>query len=412
MRLFYTLSIYLYAAFIKVVAPFVPKAGLWVRGRRQWQPKLRQAVQAHAGKVIWVHCASLGEYEQAKPLLVALQQKYPTHHLLLSFFSPSGYEVRKHNAVADSVIYLPYDSPRNAKQFVDICNPILAIFVKYEFWYNYLHVLKNKGVETVFVSAIFRKEQYFFSWYGAWFRRQLAAVGHFFVQNKDSLELLQGIGIKQVSQAGDTRFDSVAQVAQQAAENSVVKAFKAGQPLLLVGSSWPADEALILEVAQAMPQFKILIAPHEIHSAHIAAIKKMFSAMPCALYASAHPDTVAQNRVLILDTMGMLSSLYQYADYTWIGGGFGKGIHNTLEAAVFGMPIFFGPKYKKFDEAKVLVQRGVAISLQSAAPAIASMQTYEQDKEAYEAIRAEAQSYVRANLGSVERIMCYLAASL
>ncbi len=408
MRILYSIGIYIYAAMIRVATLFMPKAALAIRGRKHWQSRLQEAICASDLPVIWMHCSSLGEYEQGKPLLLGLRKQYPRYRLLLTFFSPSGYEIRKDNAVADMVFYLPMDTPSNAKIFIKIVQPSLAVFVKYEFWYNYLKQLSNNEVPTVFISAIFRSQQYFFKWYGTWFRKHLQAVQHVFVQNENSLQLLKSIGINTVSKAGDTRFDSVAAIAQQQKETPVIQKFKGAHKLLLAGSTWPIDEQYLLEVAKAFPDFKLLIAPHEIHDSHIKEIQKLFQDMRVTLYTQVAEDTIANSQVLILDTMGMLSSLYRYADYTWIGGGFGKGIHNTLEAAVFGMPIFFGPKYDKFDEAKALVRHGIAKSLTNAQEAIEHIQSLESDNKSYKRIKTAAQTYVQNNLGSVDIILKHL----
>lgn len=405
MRILYSIGIYIYAALIQAAALFIPKAHLATQGRKHWTSKLKKAVSNSHSPVIWMHCSSLGEYEQGKPLLLALKQQYPQHRLLLTFFSPSGYEIRKDNAVADMVFYLPMDTPSNAKTFIQIAQPHLAVFVKYEFWYNYLKQLIDNKIPTVFVSAIFRPQQYFFKWYGGWFRKHLQGVQHIFVQNNNSLSLLKSIGIDAASKAGDTRFDSVAAIAQQQKETPIVAKFKGNNKLLLAGSSWPTDEQYLLDIAKAFPDFKLLIAPHEIHASHIKAIQQLFAEMPVSLYTQATADNIAKSRVLILDTMGMLSSLYRYANYTWIGGGFGKGIHNTLEAAVFGMPIFFGPKYEKFDEAKALVRHGIATSIDNADAAIQRIKSLEADNASYQDIKTKAQRYVQSNLGSVETIL-------
>lgn len=408
MRCLYTAIVAIYTVLIRLSALFLPKAQLWVLGRKQWQRDMKLYFTKPSTPLIWMHCASLGEYEQGKPLLQALKQHYPQYHILLTFFSPSGYEVRKHNAAADKVMYLPTDTYTNAKQFVKLCQPKLAIFVKYEFWYNYLHQLYKAAIPTVFISVIFRPQQYFFKWYGAWFRQHLKKINHIFVQNEESFHLLQTIGVKQLSVAGDTRFDSVLAIAKKQNNNQLVEHFKASQPLLLVGSSWAADEANILKIAEALPVFKILIAPHEIHTARIQSLMQLFAAIPVVQYTKATMETVAQYRVLILDTMGMLSSLYQYADYTWIGGGFGKGIHNTLEAAVFGMPILFGPKYQKFDEAKALVQLGVAKSINNDTEAIAHFRILMANQQKYDDLHKCSLSFVHQNKGSVNRILSTL----
>ncbi|MDR0437935.1 MAG: 3-deoxy-D-manno-octulosonic acid transferase, partial [Bacteroidales bacterium] len=318
--------------------------------------------------VIWFHAASLGEFEQGRPVIEQFRNQHPDWKILLTFFSPSGYEIRKNYAHADCIVYLPFDTPKNAKKFAKLVQPKIAIFIKYEFWYNYLNALKKQHVRTFFVSTIFRPSQYFFKWYGGWTRKQLRAAEHFFVQNQESENLLKSIGFTNVTISGDTRFDRVSEILQTKKSFPIIEAFKGNKKLLVVGSSWPADEKLICDAISKFPNFKFLFVPHEIDEAHLQKLERLiptpflrYSAVETHGRASLQINDV---QVMIVDQIGYLSQLYQYADIAYIGGGFEKsGIHNILEAAVFGIPILFGPNYKKFQEAHDLIALGAAKSI-------------------------------------------------
>jgi 3-deoxy-D-manno-octulosonic-acid transferase len=355
MRLFYTFSISIYGWLIQIAALFNSKAADWVNGRKQIFERMENALAGNPKPLIWMHCASLGEFEQGLPVLEAIKKNHPHYGILLTFFSPSGYEVRKNYEKADFVFYLPLDLPKNAERFLNLSKIELAIFVKYEYWYNYVAALRKRKIPLVVISAIFRPNQLFFRFFGRWFLNHLKQINWFFVQNQESIILLKKKGIQQNSLSGDTRFDRVASIAKNAKPNKIIENFKGNSKMLLVGSSWPADEQVIYPLIRKMPTLKIIFAPHQIHQNHLQEIQNKTESLS-VLYSKANMDNVIAKQILIIDNFGLLSSLYRYADFTFIGGGFGAGIHNTLEAATFGMPIFIGPKYDKFQEAKELIQ--------------------------------------------------------
>lgn len=354
MRFFYTLFIFLYGLLIKLASLFNTKAAQWVQGRKFIFTHIEEALKHNKKQLIWVHAASLGEFEQGRPIIEALKEKHPDYGIILTFFSPSGFEVRKDYELADFVFYLPLDTPKNAERFLKLVPVHLAVFIKYEYWYNYLKAIRRKGIPIVFVSAIFRAKQPFFKFYGHWFLSHLKKIDWFFVQNQDSLDLLNKVGISKASLSGDTRFDRVADIANKAKPNTLIEQFKGNSKLLLAGSSWPEDEALIYPLLQKYPELKIIFAPHQIDEKHIQSIEKNCEGKALR-YSQATAKNTSEKQVLVIDNYGLLSGLYRYANFTFIGGGFGVGIHNTLEAATFGMPIFIGPNYQKFQEAKDLV---------------------------------------------------------
>lgn len=368
MLLIYEIAIQLFSLAIRIAARFNHKAALWVEGRKQALPVLPRG---KAG-VMWLHAASLGEFEQGRPIVEAFREQYPDWTIVLSFFSPSGYEIRKNYPLADVVCYLPADTRRNARAFLDAVQPDLAVFVKYEFWANYLFELQRRGTPTLLVSALFRPSQPFFKWYGGFWRKMLGCYAHIFVQNEASGNLLQNIGIQNVSIAGDTRVDRVINIAEQAPENAIVQAFVADKPgqVIIFGSSWDEDEALAERLGLAENgRYKLIIAPHEPSEARVAKLSERF---PHSIRYSHWPEaSVTGNSIpspstLIMDNIGLLNTLYRYGTIAIIGGGFGKGIHNTLEPAAFGLPIIFGPAYEKFEEARQLVARGGAFPVRNA----------------------------------------------
>ncbi len=363
MNLFYNLAIYLYGFFIRCASLFNVKASLWVKGREDWEVKLRTVVKG-INSIIWFHCASLGEFEQGRPLIEKIKIKYPNCKIVLTFFSPSGYEVRKNYSGADVVFYLPLDTPYNVRTFIDILKPEYVFFVKYEFWFNYLRELKNRSIPTYLISAIFRREQHFFSALGKWSRQGLDTYKHIFVQDENSLLLLNEFGYNNVIVAGDTRFDRVNKLTIAAKKYDLIEAFKGEVPLLVAGSTWQVDEDILVSVS--LTNFKLLIAPHEISESNIESIMRKFSSYNPIRYSLANDISCKDARVLIIDNIGMLSSVYGYASIGYIGGGFGNGIHNVLEAAGYGMPVLFGPNYKKFQEATELIQLKAAYSISSA----------------------------------------------
>ena len=370
--LFYNISIYLYQLAIWLVSPFNKKAKLWIDGRRvKFNNSTTQ--QFNNSKLAWFHCASLGEFEQGRPVIEKFRQTFPDHKILLTFFSPSGYEVRKNYVGADFVHYLPSDTPTNAREFIEYFNPSIAFFVKYEFWYNYLRVLHEKRIPVISFSAIFRGNQTFFHWYGGFQRNILKYFTHIFVQNKSSLELLQSIGIQNVTIGGDTRFDRVKQIADARKNLPIIETFRDGKPLLIIGSCWQEDFEVIAPFLNTFEkELKVIIAPHEIHEEEIEQWRKLLKndSIKYSDVVNLNNKFLLSNpyhpnpNTLIIDNIGMLSSLYQYADFAWIGGAYGKGLHNILEAATFGLPIFFGNKnYKKFQEAVDLEELNGAKSI-------------------------------------------------
>lgn len=357
MRFLYSIGIRLYGLAILLASLFNEKAKKWVAGRSGIFQQITKAFEGNKSPVIWFHCASLGEFEQGRPIIEAYRQQHPEYKILLTFFSPSGYEVRKKYEGADYVFYLPLDTHSNAKKFIEITKPRIAVFVKYEFWFHYLNQLQNKNAPTYLVSAKFRPDQYFFKSYGAWFRNQLECYKKIFVQDVSSEKLLQDNGVNNIELAGDTRFDRVIAIAEQVKTNEVVEAFKGNAKLWICGSTWEVDEKYIKsvydELKKTIGNLKLLIVPHEIGDKHIAQVAEMFNAIK---YSDANSASLTGSDVLVVDKMGMLSSLYRYADIAYIGGGFGKNIHNLPEAAVFGVPVLFGPNHKKFNEAIDLIE--------------------------------------------------------
>lgn len=364
MRALYTLSILLYRAAIGIAAWFLPKARLWVNGRRNWQQNLAAKLAGSNAPIIWMHCASLGEFEQGRPILEALRKEKPGHRLLLTFFSPSGYEVRKNYAGADIICYLPADTPANARRFAELVKPQAAIFIKYEFWLNHLHELRARKVPHMLVAGIFRPSQAFFKPWGGVFRTALHGYSHVFVQDEQSEKLLRGIGLTRLSRGGDPRFDRVADIAAQPRSIPVAEAFATNANVFVAGSTWPADEQLLIPALAPFfgKRWKLLIAPHELGETHLQQIEKLLHAhiQPESVlrYSAATPETAAAAQVLIIDNIGMLSALYGFGKTAYIGGGFGKSIHNTLEAAVWNIPVVFGPKHRKFNEALGLLSCG------------------------------------------------------
>jgi 3-deoxy-D-manno-octulosonic-acid transferase len=356
------------------------------------------------GNIIWFHAASLGEFEQGRPVMEAFRKKYPSYKILLTFFSPSGYEIRKNYEGADYIFYLPIDTPGNAKRFITLVNPKIVVFIKYEFWFNYIRILHQKQVPLFIISAIFRKEQYFFKWYGSWFRKMLSKFTFFFVQNDESLELLKSIGIEKVMKSGDTRFDRVKEIASNKKSFPLIEKFAAGYKVLLAGSSWPPDEAIIQKLPEDKAR-KIIIAPHEIHEEHIAAIENRLGKEKTLRYSKADETSILTAEILIVDGMGFLSSLYQYCDVAYIGGGFGKAIHNILEAVTFGKPVIFGPAYHKFKEAVDLIELGGAFTVKNEQEFITIFGKLNSDREFYDRASAICKAYVKENCGATESIL-------
>lgn len=362
MRFLYNTGICLYQIVIFIASFFNEKAKKLRIGQREALTILKNKIEPDTSYV-WFHAASLGEFEQGRPVIEELKKMNPGIKILLTFFSPSGYEIRKNYAGADVISYLPIDKASAAKKFVKLVKPSKAIFIKYEFWPNYFIALKAAGVPVYSISAIFRPEQVFFKWYGHWYKNLLQNIQHIFVQDNASMLLLKKHGIERVTVAGDTRFDRVADLATQAKKIPLVEAFVNGSKKVIVaGSSWPKDEELLVRYLKAHPDVKMILVPHEIHETHISGISKLIDGN-FVRYTEATTENILNYNCLVVDTIGLLSSIYQYAHLAYIGGGFGVGIHNTLEAAVWNIPVVFGPNYQKFREARELIATGAAGSI-------------------------------------------------
>jgi 3-deoxy-D-manno-octulosonic-acid transferase len=364
MQFIYCILIKLYYLTILIVSPFNIKAKAWLKGRKNLFERLKIAVNGQAN-VVWFHCASLGEFEQGRPVIEAYRKQNPEHKILLTFFSPSGYEIRKNYDGADWIFYLPLDTKTNATKFLTIVKPIKVIFVKYEFWQNILKELHKNKMPVYLISAIFRKEQLFFKWYGGWYRKLLNCFTHIFVQNEESFKLLNSISIKHVSVAGDTRFDRVFEIASNAKIINVAAEFSQDHRVIVIGSAWSLDEEILIPyINKSAEKIKFIIAPHEISESSLSRTEKNIL-IPLVRFSKANESDLKKARVLLIDNVGMLSSLYQYGNIAYVGGGFGKGIHNILEAAVFGLPVFFGHNYQRFSEAVDLISEKGAFSVNS-----------------------------------------------
>lgn len=406
MSIIYNIGIRMYWLAAWVISPWNRKAGLWIRGRRKWQEGLQQAFEPN-DRVIWFHCASLGEFEQGRPVMEAMRSRLPEHKILLSFFSPSGYEKRKTYSGADYVMYLPLDTRRNATQMISLLEPEMVIFVKYEFWYHFLMRLKSREVPVFLISGNFRKEQIFFKWYGGWYRRFLQCFTHIFVQKANSEQLLAQIGIRRVSVTGDTRFDRVRQVAEIDYKNEALEAFAVRRDVIVAGSTWEKDEQILEEAYRSLPEeTRWIIAPHELSEAHLAQLKKRFPG--CLLFTEMGKEIPPDVRVLIIDTIGHLSYLYRYGTLAYIGGGFGKGIHNILEAATYGQPVIFGPAYKNFIEAVELVSQGGACPVEGSGDLLSTIHQQLDNRELLKTTSEITAKYVTQRLGATSEIVEYL----
>lgn len=404
---FYNLFTCIFIGLAKLMAPFNKKIHAFVQGRAVLFSNLVSAVKDWQGKVIWFHCASLGEFEQGRPIMEKLKSQFPNYKILLTFFSPSGYEVRKKFSGADYVSYLPFDLSHHARKFISMVNPVLAVFIKYEFWPNFFAELKNKNIPIVSASSIFRADQAFFKFYGGRLRNTLQNVNYFFVQNEQSMQLLKSIGLNNVSVSGDTRFDRVNQITQNPIENSIVKIFKANKPCWVVGSCWPEDIVLLAPYINSHQcQIKFIIAPHEISEGFMENIKQSLSANSVR-YSQTQADWAAAD-VLIVDNVGLLSQLYRYAEFAFVGGGFGKGLHNILEASAYGIPVFFGSKkYSKFQEAVDLIKLGGAFAVANLTELNTHYERLNGQLENYKAACRVSKNYVEANWGATDKIVSY-----
>ncbi len=400
----YDLSLRAYGAAIAVAAHWNPKARLWKEGRRGLFERMAQAI-APGERIVWLHVSSLGEFEQGRPLMEQLHKDYPDYKILLTFFSPSGYEIRKNYPGADYIFYLPLDLKRNARRFLDVVKPEIAIFVKYEFWLNLLGELRRRQIRTFVVSAIFRRNSIFFKWYGWLWRRALKSFETIFVQDSESKKLLSELKFHSVVVAGDTRFDRVASIAAAAKRIETIERFKNEHRLFVAGSTWGPDEEILIELIDRNPDIRFVVAPHEMEEARIDSLQQRVRGGSMR-YTKCDAQTSFDNcQVLILDTVGMLSSVYRYADWAYIGGGFGVGIHNTLEAATFGIPIAFGPNYHKFKEARDMISLGAARSVSGAAELIEWFGPLRDDEAVYEKTAHKAEEYTARHRGATSLIL-------
>jgi len=399
MLLIYNIGINLYFCAIYVASFFNKKAKLWLTGRNNIAYKKFE-------KSTWFHFASLGEFEQGRPLLEHVRKHQPETKIVVTFFSPSGYEIRKNTPLADAVYYLPLDTAANARAFIEAINPSVAVFTKYEYWYHYFNQLHKKQVPLYVISGIFRPGQVFFKWYGGLHRRMLGFVTYFFVQDTASKELLQTVDVSNVEVSGDTRFDRVWANAQHPTELPIIRQFKNDHKLFIAGSTWPEDEALVAALVKDYADWKFIFAPHEIGEEKISKLIDLLPLNSVIRYSRIADNQLSLNnyQTLIIDNIGMLSSLYQYADVAFIGGGFGVGIHNTLEAAAFGLPVMFGPKYDKFKEAKDLINIKGGYSINDEPELKATVAYVTEDIQRYDTVCQVVRDYVKENTGATKTI--------
>lgn len=363
MLFLYNLIILLASQVVKLLALFSPKMKLFVNGRKEVFPILQSKINAN-DKTIWFHAASLGEYEQGLPVIEKIKEKFPNHKIIVTFFSPSGYEVRKNNTVADATVYLPLDTKSNAQKFIKTINPELVFFIKYEYWPNYLNELKKLQIKTYLISGIFRENQAFFKWYGGFYKNALKTFDYFFVQNESSKKLIQSIGFNNVKISGDTRFDRVVSILERDNSLDFIENFKDNKTTIVIGSSWPKDENLLVEyINKSSDEIKFIIAPHNIKAEQISNLKSQITKSTVLFSEKSNVD-LSNFNVFIIDTIGILTKIYSYADIAYVGGGFGNpGVHNILEPATFGVPIVIGSNYSHFAEATALVHQEGCISI-------------------------------------------------
>ena len=405
MLFLYNLAVSLAAFFLKIVALFSPKIKLFVEGRKNVFSILEEKIKAE-DKTIWFHSASLGEYEQGLPVIEKIKEKYPLHKIIVTFFSPSGYEVRKNNTVADVTIYLPLDTKSNAKRFLKLVHPEFSFFIKYEFWLNYLKELEKSKTPTYLISGIFRDSQMFFKWYGGFYRKALKAFTYFFVQNESSKQKIEVIGFKNVIVSGDTRFDRVAAILERDNTLDYIENFKNNQQTIVIGSSWPKDEALITEyINQAPENVKFIIAPHNIKTDQISSLKSQIN-KTAILFSEKENKDLSNYNVFIIDTIGILTKIYSYGTIAYVGGGFGNpGIHNILEPATFGIPIVIGPNYSNFAEAVSLVELGGCIPISNVSELKEILDRLLTDQIFLKEKSQICESFIQENKGAANAIM-------
>ena len=414
----YNIALRLYYSVSWIVGFFNKKASLFYHGRVDLLEKIRDRVKSD-DPIVWFHCASVGEFEQGRTLIESYKKHHPSHKILLTFFSPSGYELRKNYPLADWVFYLPMDTKINAVSFIEAVKPHMAVFIKYEYWYNYLNELKKRGIPTYVASAIFMSHQRFFKWYGGFFRKMLRNFTHIFVQDEASASLLKKIGITNVTVSGDTRFDRVNQITKANGQFEHIRIFADEGSCWVAGSTWPIDEEMIAAIFPNLPFNKLIIVPHEVHHKHIAKINAYFSEYKVIKYSQIKDVKIdariearlREARVLIIDTIGILSSVYKYGSFAYIGGGFGVGIHNTLEAATSGTPVIFGPKYKKLKEAVDLVALGGAKKVTKIKELNFHVKKFLSDDVLRDKCGAICRSYIEKNVGATECVAEHLIMS-
>ena len=401
MRLLYNLSIYVYFFAIYVASLFNPKAKKWIDGREYFWKELEQSFNLK--NPYWFHCASLGEFEQARPLIERIKAKTPNQHILITFFSPSGYEVRKNYDLADYVCYLPIDTKKNAKRFINAVKPKNVFFIKYEFWFNYMSEIKSNQIPFYLISGVFRKNQVFFKWYGSWFKKRLKAFTYFFLQDISSSDNLKLLGYENQIVSGDTRFDRVWETVQNIKRFSEIEKFCSDSKVIVCGSTWQDDEEYLLPVINEFTSdTKFIIAPHEINEAHLSDVENKLK-ISFVRYSKLKEES--GERVLIIDNIGMLSQIYQYANIAYIGGAFHKKLHNILEACAFGLPVVFGPYYHNFPEAVDLIQKGSAFSIMNTKDLKSVFETLLENKEVYQSASVNSKNYIQNRLGVADKIL-------
>jgi len=399
---FYQVTIQLYYIIAYVTSFFNPKAKQWINGRKDVLQNLAKAITPNE-KIYWFHCASLGEFEQGKPIIDYIKTNNTNNKILITFFSPSGYELRKDYENADYVFYLPIDTPKNAQQFINIVKPTKAFFIKYEFWCNYLFELNKNNISTYLISGVFRKEQLFFKWYGVLHRTMLSYFKHFFVQNSDSEKMLNKLGYDNITVTGDTRIDRVYENSLQPQSVPLIKSFKKNKNVIIVGSSWEKEEEIITEfIHSSKKDYKYIIAPHDVSDKHIQQIETLIE-NDYIKYSEANSANIHQYKTLIIDSVGLLSNIYQYTDIAFIGGGFSGNLHNILEPASFGNTILFGPKHHKFHEAEELIQSTAAYQIKDADDLLAVINHLELENQ-LEKSQQEAFTYIKQGVGATKMI--------
>ncbi len=407
-RFFYNISIHLLNTLLALAAIFDPRARKLYRGRKGWYSKLKKAVEMNGEGMIWFHCASLGEFEQGRPVIEKLKELRPASRILLTFYSPSGYEIRKNYEPADAVIYLPSDTRSNARRFITTARPSLAIFVKYEFWYNFIESCRSRNIPLLSISSIFRTDQVFFKPWGEFFRNMLKDFSAFFVQDEASGELLKTIGISNVTVSGDTRFDRVNDICSHPKEIELASQFSNGSDIMVMGSTWPSDMKLLSEfINESDPSLKFMIAPHNIHESKLLELERSLTVSTVRFSAS---DLSGDPRVLIIDNVGMLYSLYRYARIAYVGGAFKGGLHNILEPAAYSIPVIFGnhPSNKKFRETDGLASAGGGFAVSNLEELKTLVLRLMKEKEAYEKAAMSAGNYIRMNTGATGKIVDHI----